>query len=157
MELKLLHLSDTHGFHNQLKDLPDADVIIHSGDFTFAGTEKETVDFIEWFCILPYKYKIFIAGNHDEYLFGAEIDGLPENCFYLNNSSVTISNTKFYGIPLFLEDVMFQKYDKFVNAIPNDTDVLITHQPPSGILDQSGSVSFGSPVLLQNVSRVQPK
>lgn len=68
--MKILHISDTHGMHRQLTGLPDADVIVHSGDFTLAGTENETSDFISWFRALPYHHKIFIAGNHDDCLYG---------------------------------------------------------------------------------------
>lgn len=59
--MKILHISDTHSQHRQLQDLPAADVIVHSGDFTMAGTEAEVIDFMEWFCALPYKHKVFIA------------------------------------------------------------------------------------------------
>ena len=44
--MKLLHLSDTHGLHKNLRSLPEADVIVHSGDFTFAGSEEEAYDFM---------------------------------------------------------------------------------------------------------------
>ena len=57
--MKILHISDTHNHHCQLQDLPAADVIVHSGDFTMAGTEAEVIDFMEWFCALPYKHKVF--------------------------------------------------------------------------------------------------
>ena len=63
--MKILHLSDTHGQHKNLRSLPEADVIVHSGDFTFAGSEEEAYDFMDWFCNLPYEHKVFIAGNHD--------------------------------------------------------------------------------------------
>ena len=69
--MKILHISDTHGKHHQLRDLPEADVVVHTGDITEDGTEEEVKDFIEWFCSLPYKHKIFIAGNHDDCLYGA--------------------------------------------------------------------------------------
>lgn len=36
--MKILHLSDTHGCHRQLKDLPLADIVVHSGDFTMCGS-----------------------------------------------------------------------------------------------------------------------
>lgn len=39
--MKILHISDTHSHHRQLQDLPAADVIVHSGDFTMVGTEAE--------------------------------------------------------------------------------------------------------------------
>ena len=63
--MKILHVSDTHGKHQLLKDLPEANVVVHTGDITEDGTEEEVKDFIEWFGQLPYKHKIFIAGNHD--------------------------------------------------------------------------------------------
>ena len=80
--MKILHLSDTHGFHGQLNDLPNADVIVHSGDFTKNGTEAEVMDFLNWFIALPYKHKAFVAGNHDVCLYGADIDGLPDDTHY---------------------------------------------------------------------------
>ena len=88
----ILHLSDTHGLHRQLPQLPNADVIVHSGDFTMAGTEQEVFDFTNWFCDLPYRHKIFIAGNHDDCLYGAELSGLDDNCHYLCNSGINIED-----------------------------------------------------------------
>ena len=63
--MNILHLSDTHNLHRQLSNMPAADIIVHSGDISFAGTGEEVLDFIEWLGDLDYKYKIFIAGNHD--------------------------------------------------------------------------------------------
>jgi Icc-related predicted phosphoesterase len=153
----ILHLSDTHSKHHELCNLPPADIIIHSGDISFAGSENEVMDFIEWFGGLPYKYKIFIAGNHDFCLFEENIDGLPENCFYLCNSSVTIQGVKFYGAPMFMEDAMTGDYDKNLQKIPIDTNVLITHQPPYCILDYSGNINHGDSNLLEIVLKTQPK
>ena len=45
MELKILHLSDTHGVHSRLRNLPEADILVHSGDFTMSGSEAETLDY----------------------------------------------------------------------------------------------------------------
>lgn len=153
----ILHLSDTHSKHHKLRNLPPADIIIHSGDISFAGSENEVMDFIEWFGALPYKYKIFIAGNHDFCLFEANIDGLPENCFYLCNSGVTIEGVKFYGTPMLMEDVMSGDYDRNIQKIPDDTDILITHQPPYGILDFSANIRYGDHKLLEIVLKAKPK
>jgi Icc-related predicted phosphoesterase len=155
--MKILHLSDTHSKHHILKSLPKADIIIHSGDVSFAGSENEVMEFIEWFGMLPYKYKIFVAGNHDDCLFGTNIEGMPENCFYLCNSGVTIEGIKFYGIPLFMENVILGNYDNNIRQIPVDTDVLITHQPPFSILDFSANINYGDRILLQTVLKIQPK
>lgn len=153
----ILHLSDTHSKHHELRNLPPADIIIHSGDISFAGSENEVMDFIEWFGALPYKYKIFIAGNHDACLFEANIDGLPENCYYLCNSSVTIQGVKFYGTPMFMEDLMSDDYDTNMQKIPSDTNVLITHQPPYSILDFSANINHGDSNLLEIVLKTKPK
>lgn len=83
MELRILHISDTHGVHHRLRDLPEADVLVHSGDFTMNGSEAEALDFLEWLCDLPYRHKVFVAGNHDACLYGATLDGLDDNVHYL--------------------------------------------------------------------------
>ena len=59
--MKILHLSDTHGKHHLLRELPKVDILVHSGDMSENGTDSEVLDFLEWFCDLDYKYKIFVA------------------------------------------------------------------------------------------------
>ena len=101
--MKILHLSDTHGCHHRLRGLPEADVLVHSGDFTMTGTESEALDFLNWFCDLPYPHKIFICGNHDDCLYDANIDGLDDNVHYLRNSGVEIDGVKFYGETMLID------------------------------------------------------
>ncbi len=153
----ILHISDTHGRHAELRNLPDADIIIHSGDFTMAGTEQEAIDFLNWFCDLSYSHKIFIAGNHDDCFYKATISGLDTNCHYLCNSSVVIDGIRFYGVPFFMQDSLTDKQGFFYENIPDYTDVLITHVPPLGILDLDDNIRFGSEELLIKVSHVIPK
>lgn len=159
--IDILHLSDTHGQHKNLKSLPEADIIVHSGDFTFAGSEEEAYDFMNWFCNLPYKHKIFIAGNHDMCMYGADhIDGLSRNVHYLYNNSVVIDGIKFYGIPMFMEDCMDGNLDVFINNIPDDTDVLITHMPPKGTCDladyEKGPEHRGNATLAELLKKLHP-
>lgn len=42
--MELLQISDTHNRHQCLTNLPEADVIVHCGDFTDFGTEQEVLD-----------------------------------------------------------------------------------------------------------------
>lgn len=77
--MKILHLSDTHNCHRRLRDLPEADVVVHSGDFCMVGTEQEALDFHNWFCDLPYRHEVFIGGNHDAGLYGTNIGELDDN------------------------------------------------------------------------------
>jgi predicted phosphodiesterase len=159
--MKIVHISDTHGLHGQLHDFPAADMIVHSGDISFAGSANEVKDFIDWFWGLDYKYKIFIAGNHDLYLDGKKQEiiqrFMPENCFYLYNSGVTIEGLKFWGIPFLVSDDANGLLPQMMAQIPTDTDILVTHQPPYGILDKTGGVHFGCPYLLLAVMTVSPR
>lgn len=86
-------------------------MIVHSGDFTFAGTEDEAMDFVEWFSELPYAHKVFIAGNHDYCLYGADISDLPDNVHYLYGNGVTIDGLRFFGIPMFMDDNLSGDYE----------------------------------------------
>ena len=85
--MRILHLSDTHGHHKALTNQPEADIIIHSGDIGFAGTDNEFFDFINWFIDLDYRYKILVGGNHDSYMEEEDAKQiqkkLPNNCYYL--------------------------------------------------------------------------
>lgn len=154
--MKVLHLSDTHGSHHRLRDLPEADVLVHSGDFTMNGSEQEALDFLNWLCDLPYSHKIFICGNHDDCLYGANIEGLDSNVHYLCNSGIEIEGIKFYGVPLFMRDCISERQSSNYRHIPSDTDVLITHIPPFGILDFDDDINYGSDELLSIVSSINP-
>lgn len=154
--MRILHLSDTHGCHHLLRDLPEADVVVHSGDLCMVGTEQEALDFLNWFCDLPYRHKIFICGNHDDCLYGANIGGLDDNVHYLCNSGIEIEGLKFYGVPMFMGDCVTDRQNLNYNKIPIDTDILITHTPAYGILDFDDSINYGSEVLLQAVTNVNP-
>jgi predicted phosphohydrolase len=155
--MRLIHLSDTHGLHEQLPDLPEADIVAHTGDITENGTIEEAEGFMEWFCSLPYRHKIFIAGNHDLCLYGANIEGLPDNVHYLCNEAITIDGIKFYGVPMFLQDDLEGNFPDLYSCIPDDTDVLLTHQAPLGILDEQDGINFGDYYLYKQVIEVKPK
>ncbi len=155
--MRVLHLSDTHGYHRRLTDLPEADVAVHSGDFCMVGSEAEAIDFMNWFCDLPYAHKIFICGNHDDCLSGANIDGLDSNVHYLCNSGIEIDSVMFYGVPMFMGDCVTGRQQRNIEKIPADIDVLITHSPPYGILDSDDNINYGDELLLTKVVEVQPQ
>lgn len=157
--MTILHLSDTHGKHRELTDMPPADVLVHSGDFTLAGGDMEALDFIEWLCDLPYKHKIFIAGNHDDCMLDASLEGLPDDVHYLCDSGITIDGISFYGVPMFVGffDGELREIEHF-EKIPDGVDVLITHRPPLGIMDSiDDNLHYGSSILLDKVSHIKPK
>lgn len=169
--MKLCIISDTHGKHKQL-ELPDADMIIHCGDSTSVGKEHEIHKFMKWYSGLEqYKYKIIIAGNHD-WLFERNRllakSHIPDNIIYLEDSGVEIEGIKFYGIPVQKHfcNWAFNRTEAILanhwGAIPDDTDVVITHSPPYGIGDYvshgySTDGHQGSPSLyMEMVKKIRP-
>ena len=115
------------------------------------GTEQEALDFLNWFCDLPYRHKIFICGNHDDCLYGANIDGLDDNVHYLCNSGIEIDGLKFYGVSMFMNDCIFDRQSCNYARIPEDTDILITHSPAYGILDFDDGINYGSEEILERL------
>lgn len=144
--MKLVLISDTHGKHDAVS-VPDGDVLVHAGDMTMVGGKNEYRSFATWFAALPHRHKILIAGNHDFNIGYFKVECLPyvENIHYLENESVTIRGIKFYGSPItprfgqwaFMLPRDSEEIRDCWSQIPEDTDVLITHGPPYGILDQS--------------------
>lgn len=130
--------------HKQLI-IPEGDVLIFAGDMCGIGTEKEIIDFNNWLGEQSCKYKIVVAGNHDGPL--AEFpsnykSNLLSNAYYLENSEVIIDGIKFYGSPItptfcdwYFMANRGKEIQKYWNMIPNDTNVLIGHGMPYGILD----------------------
>lgn len=157
---KLVLISDTHGRHKYFQDeLPTGDIIIHAGDISTIGRIEEIREFLDWFSSLEqYKHKIFIAGNHDFGLqrFPKELEeeiGIKyPNLIYLNDSGVTVEGYKFWGSPwtpwfnnwAFNLDV-YQQVNHW-DKIPIGTEVLITHGPPYGVLDEVERPRYGEEI-----------
>ncbi len=145
---RILQISDTHNKHQLLTNLPEADIIVHCGDFTQHGTEEETLDFLNWFIELPYRHKVFVTGNHDLCLWDAEdIEELPENIHFLQDRGCEIEGIKFFGLG----------YNHPEKCIHDGIDVLVTHEPPVMIRDRSSSTHWGNAPLRKRVFEVKPK
>jgi Icc-related predicted phosphoesterase len=174
--MKICCISDTHRAHREV-EVPPVDMVIHAGDIGLEDYNGFALlnDFIDWFNNLPAKHKIFISGNHDwlSYLNKQMLfDLAKENgLIYLQDSSVTIEGLKFYGSPWSLEFNNWAwnlRRDETIatacwNQIPEDTDVLITHEPPYNILDyvvRGDSVitpPLGDCWLLDRIEQIKPK
>ena len=141
--MKIVCISDNH---NNIIGVPSGDVILHAGDATGRGSLPEVTKFAQWYGSLPFEYKIFVAGNHD-FLFQDEPaiarQILKDNdIIYLEDEFVMVNGLKVYGTPhqpefcnwAFNLERGEQLAEKWA-MIPDDTDILITHSPPYGILD----------------------
>ena len=173
--MKIVCISDTHRQHGLL-DIPDADMLIHAGDFSDWGAINDVIDFGDWLKYLPHKHKIVVAGNHDT-CFESKPEmskaALRGSCIYLNSDVVEIEGFKIYGTPYTPrfagafqlgygageDDSAFWK-----TIVPDGIDILITHGPPFGILDSVADWEdglearhCGSQGLLERVIKVKPK
>lgn len=144
--MKIVCISDTH-CQLEAVDLPEGDLLIHSGDATYRGTVKEIVDFNASLGKIKHKYKhgiIFCPGNHD-WLYETNstlAKELTTNATVLINESITVDGFKIYGSPFtpFFHAWAFNLYrgkDLAGNwsKVPDDTNILVTHGPAYGILD----------------------
>lgn len=150
--MKILHISDTHGFHGSFPDsrFEGIDVVVHSGDCSnYRNTLMnlpEVLNFISWYKSVPVKHKIFVAGNHDTAIERNLVtpDQFAEaGIIYLENAATTIDGVKFWGSPITptFGDWAFMKSREKINKvwerIPEDTNVLVVHGPPKSVRDLS--------------------
>jgi len=163
--MRLVCLSDTHNFHHDIP-IPEGDILIHAGDCTDGGTRNETENFLNWLSNLPHKHKILVPGNHDFYFEKPEqLKNVPANIHLLIDSGIKIEGFQFWGSPVTpgMENWAFNRergiqIKSHWNLIPENTDVLITHTPPYGILDEiSSGIKLGCEELPQILKIVQPK
>lgn len=166
--MRFVAISDTHCRHRSLR-LPRGDVLLHAGDVSYRSSRQEIVDFLDWFGKQPFAYKIFIAGNHD-YFFEREKASairqmLPDGVFYLKEEELTLQGIRIWGSPYtpWYYRWAFNKQRgpamaKHWNSIPKDTDILLTHGPAYGMLDQVlNEQHAGDRDLLKKVLEIKPK
>ena len=142
--MKIVCISDTH---KREPELPSGDVLIHSGDWSSFGYDTDTNKFIDWMSRIRFKYKriVIVPGNHDKYIQSDTAKARQEfedaNLDLLIDEEVTIDGLKFYGSP---QQPIFGRWafgaddakrKLAFDAVPDDTNVLITHCPPRGYLD----------------------
>jgi len=164
VKMKIVALSDTHTKHRNIS-IPKGDILIFAGDFEV----RDTFDLIEmrdWLNDLDFKHIVTIFGNHDfTGLIKLEaLRSIFQRVHYLCNSSVVINGIKIWGSsysPMY-NDWAWMKPDNYLkeiwSMIPLNTDIVVTHCMPYGILDQvlPKMESVGSLTLRDRIKEVQP-
>jgi Icc-related predicted phosphoesterase len=166
--VKLVLISDTHCQHDKVQ-IEKCDVLVHAGDLSYRGTEDEITPALVWLQKQPAEFVVLIAGNHD-WLFERNpvlartlLSQYPK-IKYLEDESVTLHGVKFWGSPYTPEfcnwafNANQAEIKPHWDAIPDDTDVLVTHGPAYGLLDRAHPTGpkLGCQDLAKAVTRVGP-
>jgi Icc-related predicted phosphoesterase len=169
--MRIVFASDTHSLHDRLL-VPDGDVFVHCGDFTMNGELPDVAEFGRWVGSLPHPHKVVVAGNHDRSFEDdlpaalAALDISHNGIVYLEDNALAIEGVRFWGSPWqpwFYDWAFNLRRGPEIAAkwelIPDDTDVLVTHGPPVGILDYvpRGQQHVGCTDLLARVAEVKPR
>jgi len=130
---------------------------------------------VTFLCTLVMSWRTVtkLMGNHDWFAQNqpermrelAEAAGVV----WLDDTGIECDGVKFWGSPITLRfhDWAFMRdpgsdIEKHWALIPENTDVLITHGPPFGILDRVQRLDgteeqTGCPQLLKHIQRIKPK
>jgi len=183
MKEKITFISDMHGMYKHLPLKGIEGTLIIAGDFSNVGHLGEIDKFCEYFDFLGQYYDniVFIAGNHDlgfedNPTKAMEIVNSYKNIDYLQDDLLLIGHDQYYGdmvkiwgspwqpefmgwafnLPRSGEELEYKW-----GMIPIDTDILVTHCPPQGIMDTIGppwnTPDLGCELLLKRVQEVKPK
>jgi len=152
------------------------DIVLFSGDCSnprnTLENSFEVLKFLKWFGQLPIQHKIFVGGNHDTSVENKMItdwDFIDNNIIHLWNQEANIEGFKIWGSPYtpsfgvgwaFNKDR--SKIGEIWKTIPDDTDIIVTHGPPKGILDLSydreNNLEFcGDLALKKRIRDIKPK
>lgn len=169
--MKICHVSDNHSVFYPL--IGKWDVILHSGDLLPNNKPKtksqeplfqrdwirdNSENFKRWIGDKPF---IFSSGNHDYTDPCSELIDIGINAINIDNKIIEFNGYKFTGFPYLgyiglwnwelKEQDMKIKVDMLVNTInKNNIDILVSHCPPFGLLDENDVGEYIGNVPLRN-------
>jgi len=166
--MEIVAFSDTHNDHAKLQ-LKPADIAIHAGDAGIKGNYTEIRSFLQWYVKQPFKYKIYVPGNHDKKMYtNPELESLANEygIHVLFNDTIVIEGIIVHGNATTFSSEDRIDYDSEIwekkktcwAGIPDNCDILVTHIPPYGILDEADrGANIGCSELKKIVESKSPK
>ncbi|MDD3371012.1 MAG: metallophosphatase domain-containing protein [Alphaproteobacteria bacterium] len=164
--MKIAVISDTHAQWSKLK-VPECDLLISTGDYSgYQGNEGEFRFFHKWLNKQPAKHIVSCQGNHEVWVqnnldkareIAAEV---APRVHFMVEGGLEIEGIKIWCSPV---TPMFYNWAWNVNPgaaiqaywklIPDDTEILVTHGPPAGILDtcEPDGIPLGCPSLRERI------
>jgi len=190
LPLRIVVISDTHGFEGALARfvdrpdgagslpespysrvhgddflLPQADVLLHCGDFASSGSRKNQRaaarrldDFLARQTHIPEK--IVVQGNHDPDS-PAKVLFPNSKALYVRSSSTLTINGVSFALEPYSRRMYFRSFrNRMSPSVPSfpACDILVSHEPPKGILDMTyHGFSAGSAYLRELVEHAEHK
>lgn len=184
--MKVCAISDLHG--DLITDIQPCDLVIICGDsvpLNKQASERKTWrwyinQFKDWAENLPCEKVLFIAGNHELYVQNHEqkyksVFSEEDKVTFLSDDLYTYKHNdieyKIYGTPwcqVFGRWAYMLPYGELVtkySKIPDDLDILITHDAPFGVSDVllqedctwATAEYIGSKALAKAIKKKKPK
>lgn len=156
--MRVVAISDFHGVVPP--DVPPCDLLVVAGDVLdgYGTTHSRETSLFGWLERQPAGAIVGVAGNHDRLAIDEPdaVRALP--WIYLEDSGCEVDGLKIWGSPWSVEFFgwSFMRPDADLaerwELIPDDTEILVVHGPPYGILDRvSRGVHAGSRTLLERL------
>lgn len=172
-------ISDLHG---TFPKVPSCDLLIIAGDLcpdVFGGlpAKRNPVlqkqwfewDFLQWLRKQPAEFKVITWGNHDYCGHLIPNKHYPKNIHVVSDGMIMIDGIKLWLTPWsnqFMDWAWMKPHAELAAVyaqIPEDVDILVSHQPPYGYGDVYPDLGTGkmehiaSSELLYTIERVKPK
>lgn len=153
--MRIVATSDTH-FPFDLADspyIPESDVFVHAGDLMYSGYVTEWAPLVRSLAQVKAKHKYLIPGNHDIHIqlysgpaiaelrdIGFKVLGLPGKKEYytdtLPNGMRLLGSPWVTNLPAWAFNADEEYIWDYLNHVGR-ADIVVSHSPPSGILDRS--------------------
>jgi Icc-related predicted phosphoesterase len=179
---RVLHISDWHADADSFKKalsrevredprMLEADLIVLTGDMVFntyacfsqpsaegvyqRPAFQEMLDYLD--VVFPGVDVVGVRGNHDYFNYGIQGDS------WQGIETFTLAGYRFAsirGVPLHMgswnDELGEGELDALAKQVPLDTQILITHAPPFGILDDTRDVSLDHTTQLWTYGQTLP-
>ena len=177
--IRFVCVSDTHCRPLQVP-IPTGDVLLHTGDFSRAGSAESIAQFNAWMHSLPHPYKVVIAGNHEHTFHAAHWPMLKQTykhgfdyfdakklltaAIYLENSACEVFGYRVWGSPWVRAErpgafalQSDEELEPIYSAVTGPVDILLTHGPAYGVLDCNIEGKYqGSKTISRLITRLKP-
>lgn len=147
--MKIVHISDVHGKWSKLS-IPECDLLISSGDYSFRGETHMVRDFHAWLNKQKAKHIISVQGNHEVWVEQnfeeAKAIALAEcpRVHFIDEGTIEIEGVKIFcsAVTPWFHNWAWNRYrgseiKQHWDKIEEGTDIVITHGPAYDILDKT--------------------